>query len=174
MVKTASIIASGTSLDDFKGSFIGQRVFINHTWKYFNWSDDDMLICMDKINHRVDANCNRWPAYETQKKNGGRWEPRGREFQTEDSIVANFNTSVAFAINVLWHLGYRKLYMYGVDGRIGEDGRMHFYDKESMSAGDIKRWNTVLSAMNIKILKCVHGFEENGGEVVFFDSMIYD
>lgn len=179
-METATIIASGDSLRGYEGPFTGHRLFINHSWKYFDFGSGDLdrLICYDKISHREDQGYNSWPYIHTRQKNGGRFRLVGSEFQTEYPKVGNWNTTIAFAINIAWHWGYRKLYLLGVDGVCGE--YFHFYDDKPLNVREQAKQNKMLNGrdggigVNQKILKAVHGFEENGGEVIFVESQIQD
>lgn len=172
---TASIIATGNSLRGFTGPFIGDRVFINHAFKYFDYTYGDRLICRDKIDHKVDTKYQEWPHFENIEKHGGKWKEGNSDFQTEPPYVTNYNWTVAFAINLLFHLDYRKIYLLGCDGYVGD--YVHFYDDKPPNRKQREDYETALNGRagnfggNKKILNTVEAFEEYG-DVVFVESRI--
>jgi hypothetical protein len=126
-----TIIGGGPSLKGYDGGFHGFVIGVNYAWKYF---DLDMLVCYDKVP-------DDFPEHETTTVNGGKWQQKGPYLNKKEGFVSIRNSSVAMAINIAWHMGYRKIYLLGCDGKVSD--RFHYYDKGDEFMFNEKRLTTL-------------------------------
>lgn len=156
----ASIIGGGNSLRGFDLEQIdGFRIAIN---KAANYIDYDIVVAIDHPDilkkHGIP-----FDNLHTQTKYGvGRgWTLTGtRQIVRHPERIGNFNGSLFAAINIALNLGFNEIEVYGADGKIGDDGLIHFYDNEPAPPellthykDAFQRFNGFKNAINSQLLK---------------------
>ena len=81
-----------------------------------------------KCDRKISWDKNQKPTgipFDTIKPHGGKWINEGNYLRRKPGYVANFNSSLLFAINLAIQREFKEIYLLGFDNSLG---KMKFYD----------------------------------------------
>ena len=88
-----------------------------------------VIWCLNDLPEKCDRRIN-WDGgvegAEKLKVWGGKWENEGNWLNKEKGKVANFNTSLCFALNIAYHEGFYRIYLLGFDNRPSKNDRSDY------------------------------------------------